>query len=93
MLRIVTNSVIVETYCQPGGIDLIKAILSPQNNQQTHIGVYVESTGICLYPMKMFAVGKGHADVLSVAIVHSADHFVREAEYTPASYRKAAYCQ
>ena len=31
--------------------------------------------------------------VLSVAIVHSADHYVRDVDYSPASYQKAAYRQ
>ena len=47
----------------------------------------------CVSTSDSFAQLVLQRDVLSIAIVHRADHYVTEPEYTPASYRKAAYRQ
>ena len=47
----------------------------------------------CLSTNDSFAQLVLQTDVLSIAIVHSAVHYVTDAEYTPVSYRKAAYGQ
>ena len=68
-----------------------------------HHGVNVGDVERCQLPQKMFAVGFTTAamfnmnmlntEVLSIAIVGRCDDFANSPEYTPTSYRKAAYRQ